>query len=56
MPKGPASQEGRGCKEESSGQKGVAKELGLAPSTLEFRIKRPGIDNFQYWNKVGLWL
>jgi len=51
MPKGPASQEGRGCKEESSGQKGVAKRLGLAPSTLEFRIERPGIDNFQYWNK-----
>jgi len=34
-----------------SGSKGAAKRLGLAPSTLEFRIKRLGIDKFQYWNR-----
>lgn len=34
-----------------SGNKGAAKKLGLAPSTLEFRIKRLGIDKFQYWNR-----
>ncbi len=27
---------------------GAAKRLGLAPSTLEFRIKRLGIDKFRY--------
>src|SRR5712691_235752 len=39
MPKGPTSQERRDCKEVSSGQKGVAKRLDLAPSTLETRIQ-----------------
>src|SRR5215468_3177833 len=31
-----------------SGPNGAAKALGLAPSTLEFRIKRLGIDKFQF--------
>jgi formate hydrogenlyase transcriptional activator len=31
-----------------AGPKGAARRLGLAPSTLEFRIKRLGIDKFQY--------
>jgi formate hydrogenlyase transcriptional activator len=31
-----------------SGPNGAAKSLGLAPSTLEFRIKRLGIDKFRF--------
>jgi len=31
-----------------SGQNGAATALGLAPSTLEFRIKRLGIDKFRF--------
>jgi formate hydrogenlyase transcriptional activator len=31
-----------------SGANGAAKALGLAPSTLEFRIKRLGIDKFRF--------
>ncbi|HEX5482858.1 MAG TPA: sigma 54-interacting transcriptional regulator [Terriglobia bacterium] len=31
-----------------SGSDGAAKRLGLAPSTLDFRIKRLGINKFQY--------
>jgi formate hydrogenlyase transcriptional activator len=31
-----------------SGPTGAAKALGLAPSTLEFRIKRLGIDKFRF--------
>ncbi len=31
-----------------SGPNGAAKALGLAPSTLEFRIKRLGIDKFRF--------
>jgi formate hydrogenlyase transcriptional activator len=31
-----------------SGPTGAAKSLGLAPSTLEFRIKRLGIDKFRF--------
>jgi formate hydrogenlyase transcriptional activator len=31
-----------------AGPNGAAKQLGLAPSTLEFRIKRLGIDKFQF--------
>jgi len=31
-----------------AGEKGAAKRLGLPASTLEFRIKRLGIDRFQY--------
>ncbi len=31
-----------------AGPDGAAKRLGLAPSTLEFRIKRLGIDKFKY--------
>ena len=31
-----------------AGPKGAALRLGLAPSTLEFRIKRLGIDKFRY--------
>jgi formate hydrogenlyase transcriptional activator len=31
-----------------AGPKGAAMRLGLAPSTLEFRIKRLGIDKFRY--------
>src|SRR5262245_56345141 len=31
-----------------SGPNGAAKTLGLAPSTLEFRIKRLGIDKFRF--------
>jgi formate hydrogenlyase transcriptional activator len=31
-----------------SGSNGAAKALGLAPSTLEFRIKRLGIDKFRF--------
>jgi formate hydrogenlyase transcriptional activator len=31
-----------------AGPNGAAKRLGLAPSTLEFRIKRLGIDKFRY--------
>jgi formate hydrogenlyase transcriptional activator len=31
-----------------SGPNGAAKALGLAPSTLEFRIKRLGVDKFQF--------
>jgi formate hydrogenlyase transcriptional activator len=31
-----------------SGTNGAARTLGLAPSTLEFRIKRLGIDKFRF--------
>ena len=31
-----------------AGPNGAAKRLGLPPSTLEFRIKRLGIDKFRY--------
>jgi formate hydrogenlyase transcriptional activator len=31
-----------------AGANGAARRLGLAPSTLEFRIKRLGIDKFRY--------
>jgi formate hydrogenlyase transcriptional activator len=31
-----------------SGPQGAARALGLAPSTLDLRIKRLGIDKFQY--------
>jgi len=34
-----------------SGPKGAANALGIAPSTLEFRIKRLGIDKFSYRSK-----
>jgi formate hydrogenlyase transcriptional activator len=36
-----------------AGENGAAKRLGLAPSTLEFRIKRLGIDKFRYRTAVG---
>jgi formate hydrogenlyase transcriptional activator len=31
-----------------AGPNGAAKRLGLAPSTLDFRIQRLGIDKFRY--------
>ena len=31
-----------------AGSNGAAKRLGIAPSTLDFRIKRLGIDKFRY--------
>ena len=31
-----------------SGSNGAARALGLPPSTLDLRIKRLGIDKFQY--------
>jgi formate hydrogenlyase transcriptional activator len=36
-----------------SGPNGAAKRLGLAHSTLEFRIKRLGIDKFQFRRMEG---
>ena len=33
-----------------AGANGAAKRLGLSPSTLEFRIKRLGIDKFRFRN------
>jgi formate hydrogenlyase transcriptional activator len=36
-----------------SGHKGAAKALGLAPSTLDLRIKRLGIDKFRYRRMRG---
>jgi formate hydrogenlyase transcriptional activator len=36
-----------------AGANGAAKRLGLAPSTLEFRIKRLGIDKFRYRTPAG---
>jgi formate hydrogenlyase transcriptional activator len=32
-----------------AGSKGAAARLGMAPSTLEFRIKRLGIDKMRFW-------
>jgi formate hydrogenlyase transcriptional activator len=31
-----------------AGEKGAAKKLGVPASTLEFRIKKLGIDKFRY--------
>jgi len=31
-----------------AGPNGAARQLGLAPSTLDFRIRRLGIDKFRY--------
>ncbi len=36
-----------------AGPNGAAKRLGLAPSTLEFRIQRLGIDKFRYRARSG---
>jgi formate hydrogenlyase transcriptional activator len=37
-----------------SGPDGAAKQLGLPHSTLEFRIKKLGIDKFQFRQKEGV--
>jgi formate hydrogenlyase transcriptional activator len=37
-----------------SGQNGAAKRLGLPHSTLEFRIKKLGIDKFQFRRKEAV--
>ena len=34
-----------------AGENGAAKTLGLPASTLEFRIKRLGINKFRYHNR-----
>ena len=37
-----------GCRGRIAGAHGAARRLGLPPSTLEFRIKRLGIDKFRH--------
>jgi len=36
-----------------AGENGAAQRLGLAPSTLEFRIRRLGIDRYQHRRRAG---
>lgn len=44
----------RACQGRVSGLNGAAKRLGLPHSTLEFRIKKLGIDKFQFRRKEGV--
>ena len=37
-----------------SGENGAAKELGLPASTVEFRIRKLGIDKFRYRKRWGI--